>query len=462
LRNDHAMPQLGSQAPLLTDQLEGARGNQRRGGAVAKITKRTVDALAPVEGRQVLLWDDELPGFGIRCLSSGAKSYFLKYRTKSGRQRWLSLGMHGPMTPDRARGAALVKKAEVINGGDPAGELKKKKHENTIAEIADRYLAEHVAAHNKPTTAREVRRIVETKIKPKLGAVKITDLTRADIKAWHQEMRATPYEANRALAYISKMLSLASKEWELRPDNPCTGITRFPERQRERYFSDAELGQLGGALAVAEGECSEPPGFILLVRLLATTGMRLSEVLSLMWSDVDLTRRVIQLRDAKAGARTVYLGAAAVAILDRTAEKGGYVVHGIDPQKPLSYDAVENAWRRLRKRAGIPNGRLHDLRHSVGTFAALTGANAFAVRDLLGHRTLAMTGRYVQRAGDMVRATADAVSDRVLAAFNAGAAPRMQDLQARQAAIKFPHSAIRGQAARSKTTGATRSQRRGT
>jgi integrase len=75
---------------------------------------------------------------------------------------------------------------------------------------------------------------------------------------------------------------------------------------------------------------------------------------------------------------------------------------------------------RLRERAGIRGGRLHDLRHSVGTFAALTGANAFVVRDLLGHKTLAMTGRHVERAADMVRTTADAVSNRVAAALNAG------------------------------------------
>jgi integrase len=80
---------------------------------------------------------------------------------------------------------------------------------------------------------------------------------------------------------------------------------------------------------------------------------------------------------------------------------------------------AQHAWARLRERAGIPDGRLHDLQHSVGTFAALAGANAFVVRDLLGHKTLAMTGRYVERAADMVRATADAVSNRVVAALNA-------------------------------------------
>jgi integrase len=83
-------------------------------------------------------------------------------------------------------------------------------------------------------------------------------------------------------------------------------------------------------------------------------------------------------------------------------------------------NSAQKAWRRLRDRAGIPDARIHDLRHTAGTFAALAGGSAFVVRDLLGHRTLAMTGRYVERAADMVRATADAVSGRVAAALNAG------------------------------------------
>jgi integrase len=383
-----------------------------------KITKRTVDAIKPDPHRDVLTWDDELPGFGIRCRPSGAKTYFLKYRTSAGRQRWLTLGAHGPLTPEQARTKALREKAAVADGEDPSGDRQRKRREDTVAAVADRYLAEHVAAHNKPSTAGEVRRIVETRIKPKLGAIKITDLTRADIKAWHQSMSATPYEANRALAYCSRMMNLAATDWGLREGNPCAGIKRFPERRRERFFADAELAQIGEALSAAEREGAEAPGFILLVRLLATTGMRLGEALGLQWTDVDLANRAIRLRDAKAGARTVHLGAAAVAILDAVEERNGYVVRGSSHAAPLPTRTAENAWRRLRNRAGIPDGRLHDLRHTAGTFAALAGANAFAVRDLLGHRTLAMTGRYVERAADMVRATADAVSNRVAAALS--------------------------------------------
>jgi integrase len=115
----------------------------------------------------------------------------------------------------------------------------------------------------------------------------------------------------------------------------------------------------------------------------------------------------------------VHLGAGAVAILDAIEDRDGNVIRGLDPAKPLSINSAEKAWQRLRERAGIADGRLHDLRHTAGTFAALAGGSAFVVRDLLGHRTLAMTGRYVERAADMVRATADAVSSRVAAALNA-------------------------------------------
>jgi integrase len=387
-----------------------------------KITKRTVDALKPAEDHDVILWDDELPGFGVRCRRSGGKVYFLKYRTAGGRQRWLTLGQQGPLTPDAARAKALREKAAVGDGADPSGARLKKRRENTVAAVADRYISEHVKAHNRASTASEATRIVEKRIKPGLGSIKITDLTRSDIKAWHQGMSATPYEANRALAYCSRMLSLAATDWELREGNPCIGVKRFPEHARERFFTDDELAKIGAALSTAKAEGPEVPGFILLIRLLATTGMRLGEALALTWLDVDLSGRAIRLPAAKTkgGARTVHLGAAAVAILAAIEKRDGYVIHGLDPSKPIPVSTAEKAWQRLRERAGIPDGRLHDLRHTAGTFAALAGANAFAVRDLLGHRTLAMTGRYVERAADMVRATADAVSSRVAAALNAG------------------------------------------
>ena len=92
--------------------------------------------------------------------------------------------------------------------------------------------------------------------------------------------------------------------------------------------------------------------------------------------------------------------------------------YGTDPAEPLTKGQMQNAWRRLRAKADMPDGRLHDFRHTTGTYAAQAGLNAFMVRDLLGHKTMAMTGRYVEKATEPLRAAADAVSGRVAAAMN--------------------------------------------
>jgi integrase len=309
--------------------------------------------------------------------------------------------------------------AQVALGQDPAGELAKRRTEPTISAIADRYLAEHVAVHNKASTAAEARRIVEKRIKPELGHLRVSEVARSLVKSWHQTMHDTPYEANRALGYFSKLMSLAAVEWELRPDNPCRGVKRFPEAKRERFFSDDELKRIGAELSKAERAQTYLPGCINAIRLLAVTGCRLGEVLSLRWGDIDLQGGVIRLRDAKTGARTVPLGAPALALLAGMQRASDFVVHGPDPSKPLSGSTFRDAWNRLRVSAGVPDGRPHDFRHTAGTYAAQSGANAFLVRDLLGHRTLAMTGRYVERAADPLRATADAFSSRIAAAMNA-------------------------------------------
>src|SRR5215469_16760324 len=126
-----------------------------------KITKRSVDGLRPVPGQHSFVWDDELRGFGVRCLPSGLKVYVLKYRTQGGRQRWLTLGQHGALTPEQARTKAAREKAAITGGADPSAERQKKRREDTVSRLADRYVAEHVSAHNKASTAAEISRIVE-------------------------------------------------------------------------------------------------------------------------------------------------------------------------------------------------------------------------------------------------------------------------------------------------------------
>jgi len=384
-----------------------------------RITKRTVDAAQPKD-REYFLWDGELLGFGLRVLPSGVKSYVAKYRLGPGRRapvRRVTIGKHGKLTADAARERARKILADVVRGDDPAGERTRLRRELTVGELADRYITEHVRLHNKPSTAVEFERLVAARIKPAFGSRRLSNLARSDVKAWHTALRGSPYAANRALAVLRKMFSLAVNEWELVDENPALGVKMFRETKRERFATDDDLARIGRWLSDAQMAGIVHPSFALAVRLLALTGMRLTEVLTLEWSAVDIQNSAIRLADAKAGARIVALGAPTRALLSALEVRGRrYVVAGYDPTTHLQRSAFRTGWRYLRAGTGL-DLRPHDLRHTAGTFAAQAGANAFLVRDLLGHKTLAMTGRYVERAADPLRALADRVADRVTAAM---------------------------------------------
>jgi integrase len=178
------------------------------------------------------------------------------------------------------------------------------------------------------------------------------------------------------------------------------------------------MRQLGEAVTVMENEFAIVRGVATAIRLLALTGCRMSEILGLKWAQVDLTTGTFRLEEAKAGARTVTLNDAALALLATLPRDSEWVVSGAKPGKPLSVGTLEHSFQRIRERAGISDARLHDLRHTVGTYAAQTGANAFLVRDLLGHKTLAMTGRYVERATDPQRVVSNQIGDRIAAAMS--------------------------------------------
>jgi integrase len=383
-----------------------------------RITVKSVTAERPGE-REYFVWDIDLLGFGVRILPSGIKSYVVQYRAGHGRTaptRRITIGKHGKLTPDEARKLARKIIADVAHGKDPAAELTYRRREITIADLAERYFSEHVSLHNKPSTILEVERLVRSEIIPAFGRKRLSDLTRADIKTWHTARHRTPYNANRALAALRKMLSLAVKEWELCDENVALGVKLFRETKRERFINDDELKKIGKWLAEVEHEGTEIAAAIKLTRLLAFTGMRLNEVRTLEWSSVDAEAGLIRLSDGKTGARLVPIGTQAHILLRSESRDGRFVVSDGE-DAPLSVRKFRTFWSHLREGTGINEIRPHDLRHTVGTFAAQAGANAFLVRDLLGHKTLAMTGRYVGRATDPVRALADQVSARVASAM---------------------------------------------
>lgn len=386
---------------------------------MAKLTKRFVERVAPADKDQVM-WDDALPGFGLRVKPTGVRSYIIQYRNAQDRSRRFTIGRHGTLTVDEARKIARDKLAAVASGEDPAADRKAARDALDMAALCERYLKEHVAVRNRPCTQRVNRSIVSLYIKPAFGTRKVASVDFADVDKLHRSMAATPRQANHTLAVLSKMLNLAER-WKIRPlgTNPCKLIGRYPENKRERFLSEKELARLGAALGAAEKAGAASPDVCNAFRLLALTGCRLNEVLGLRWDDVDFEAGTLWLADAKAGGRSHSVGALALALLDGIPRIEGKprVFHGAAAGTALADYTLQKAWRVIRVDAGLEDVRIHDLRHTVGTYAGQTGANAFLVRDKLGHHTVAMTARYVNKSAAHLRVLSDQVESRIAAAL---------------------------------------------
>ena len=164
---------------------------------MSKLTKRTVEA-AEIRVSEYFLWDDELPGFGLRVLPSGRKGYVVQYRAGR-RSRRMSLGPSTVLTCEQARNRAITIIAAARNGEDPAAKRDADREAITVTELAERFDREHIALRVKESTAKGYRRMVERVILPALGRHRVTEVTRADIAKVHHDLRHIPYDANRFL-----------------------------------------------------------------------------------------------------------------------------------------------------------------------------------------------------------------------------------------------------------------------
>lgn len=368
---------------------------------MAKLTKSKIEALA-IKDRDYFVWDDGLPGFGVRVFPSGRKKFVLQYRSERTSRR-MTLGQFGAISVDQARKLALNALTKISDGGDPLAERTERRDALIVKELAARFEEEHIAVHLKATTAKEYRRNLKLFILPAIGNMRITDVTRADVAKFHHDYRHKPYQANRNIEIISKMFNLAEL-WGLRPDgtNPRRHIKKYPEKKRERYYSPAELQSVGRVLREMEEEGLELQSAINAARLLLYTGYRLNEILKLKWEYVDLDNAALKLPDSKTGAKTVHLGQAAINILRHVERLLGnpYVITGRKPGQHLT--DLQPFWRRVRARAGLKDARIHDLRHTFASIAVSNGQSLPMIGKLLGHTQVQTTARYAHLATNPV------------------------------------------------------------
>jgi len=374
------------------------------------LSRRTVDGLSG-GGKDVIFWDPELQGFGVRVYPSGAKVYLVQSRGPGGSKR-VTVGRHGVISADEARrrAAMIIARIKADRESESAPSAQTEAGP-TVAELAERYLREHAAVHCKPKTARGYRQVIARHLLPTLGSLPIAALGREHVAKMHFRLRKTPSAANEAVAVLSRMLNRA-EAWELLPagGNPCRSVSRYKTRRPERFLTEEEFHRLGGALDALQIEGRLPAHAAGALKLLMLTGCRSGEITSLRWEDVHLETREIRLRDSKTGPRVIPLSPSAVRVLESLPRAAGnpWVIAGRKPGTNLSQ--LNYYWYRVRQRAGLDDVRIHDLRHSFASRALAIGESLAMIGRLLGHSKIQTTARYAHLARDSVRESAARVA----------------------------------------------------
>ncbi len=375
-----------------------------------RITVHLVNALsAPKSGNRVL-WDSDLTGFGVRITATGAVSFVLRY-VINGRERRYTIGKHPDLSPSAARERATVLRGRIATGQDPLEIRTNDREAATVGELCDDYLERHARPKKRPKSVMGDEQLIRLYIRPKLGARKVSSISRRDLDEAHQALKAHPYQANRLVALLSKMFSLAVA-WGWRSDNPAKGIGRFAEDRRHRWLSVDELGALSKAVS------NYPDKRIAdAIRLMILTGARRGEVLNATWDQFDFGRGVwvkpshhtkqkktehVPLSGSALALVSGMKAATAKAIGDeKELSKFPFLFPGNAEGKPLQ--DLKKAWKTICAAAGIKGARIHDLRHTYASHLVSGGHSLPLVGRLLGHTQAATTHRYAHLADDPLR-----------------------------------------------------------
>ncbi|MEZ0282614.1 tyrosine-type recombinase/integrase [Methyloceanibacter sp.] len=373
------------------------------------LTDTTIHKLAAPDKGNRIYFDTLLAGFGLRVTANDARVFVLDYRSRADRrQRRLTIGNIETWSTATARERARKLKREVDAGKDPLGEIEQERAAPTINDLIDRYVAEHLP-RKRPRSRIEDERLLPI-IRDALGREKVASVTYTHIDRLHRTVTEDrgPFRANRVLAVLSKMFSLAVK-WRMRPDNPVVGVQRNAEPKRERFLSRPELDRLLDAL-VAEEDTQAAN----VIRLLLLTGARSAEALGAEWDQIDLAEGLWikpHTMTKQAEEHRLPLSDEAVALLASIREtapaKARYVFPGATPFKPRH--SIRHAWDRIREAAGLGDMRVHDLRHSHASFLVNAGFSLPVIGGLLGHKTPSTTARYAHLSDAAMRAATKSV-----------------------------------------------------
>ncbi len=367
-------------------------------------TERRIRDAKP-ESKTWFFWDSRVKGLGVRVTPNGTKSFVLFYRSK-GRKHLATLARTSEASIKSVRESA-GKELAAIRAGEPGPLERQRKacEAPTINDGLNRFFEEYAPDRNtsgsmKQTTVVKYRNQADNYLRPALGKRLVSEINRIDIENMAKRLKKTPVLRNRVLALTSRLFNLF-EVWEWRPQhtNPVRGILRTRETPRDRILTPDEIATLSKALTEVEAVI---PVSVASIRVAALSGLRISEVLAIRWQDVDFKTGRLIIPESKTGRRTHDLPTATLSVISDCPKINSWVFASrLD--SAVTYRTVRKHFAEIASQAGLKDIRLHDLRRTVLTRAAASGAGAFLLRDMMGHRTMNAAIRYVRNVGDPVR-----------------------------------------------------------
>lgn len=351
------------------------------------------------EEDETCLWDTELPGFGLRRYITGRKSWFLRYVERGVARNW-TIGDVKRVSAEDARERARKRLKEVALRGLPTRPKRSKIAAKvaTFTELVEQYFEDRPFAW-KPSTEKTNVHSIHKVLVPAFGTMQVAAIRKHDVLRWRDEMSDRPGAFNRDVALLSGVMQYAER-LGLRKlgSNPARGVPRYAREPLQRFLNAAEFKRLHRRLA----ECDDIY-MVAAIRLLIHTGARSSEVATLTWGEISDSR--LELKDSKTGPKSILLSRQAKAILDG-------LLRGADDELVFTGTKGQTAnlsyfWSKFRNKAGLPDVRLHDLRHSYASIAIQNGISLDAIGRLLGHALTETTERYAHLSDDCIANAAE-------------------------------------------------------
>ena len=361
----------------------------------------------PAGKRKVDYFHQDGSGLLLEVRATGRSTFYLRHKSQTGQTRQDRLGSSEEISLSQAQEAAQKLRAQV-----PPPTPRPKSTLSFAQFVHTRYLP-YVQTRKRSWETDQA--LLQHRILPRWGNRDLAAITQQEVIAFQSELAQHGYKpgtVNRYLALIKYIFNLATR-WEILQASPCRGVSMLPDQNhKERYLSTRETKDLLSTLKRAPS-----PVIPDLIMFLIFTGARRSEAMYAKWEDMDYERLIWTIPLSKSGkARYVPLSEAALQVLARRRDKAEpeSIFVFANPRTGKPYRHLYRAWHNIRTKAGIPDVRMHDLRHNFASLLVNQGRSLYEVQKLLGHADAKTTQRYAHLSQESLKEAANLVGNAVL------------------------------------------------